>query len=114
MLGSGLPFGSRIAGSVLPMFSAETQLFRVTPPAGRLLWGGGAPLQRWPNSLQRYDVSAPRPDGSLTELTAGFRSSESPLTEQSSSLVRRMMASLASDRRKPPLSASSVGLRLPL
>src|SRR3569832_81487 len=120
--GSGSPFGSRSSGSVLPASSAETHEESVTPSAGRDVGtpcGGGLPAHRWPNSLQREDVIAPSPEGSITELTPGSSNNELKATELSSSLVSMMTASCASVRRHPPLLASWVwsvgpGSSLPL
>src|SRR3569623_533236 len=122
IVGSGAPFGSRSSGAVLPASSAETHEVSVTPSAGRDVGkpcGGGLPAHRWPHSLQRSAVSAPRPEGSITELPPGSSNKELKTTEQSSSLGSMMTANCASVRRNPPLLAAWVwsggpGSSLPL
>src|SRR5262245_46395593 len=66
---------SECSGSLCARPSLETQL--VSGPAG--MRGGGCPLQRMPNSVQRYEASGP----SVSLL--GSKSWESDGAEQSSS-----------------------------
>jgi hypothetical protein len=80
-------------------FSFEWQFAR---SVAAIVRGGGTPSHRCPNSLQRYESSAPK--GSVMSCWLGSNRSVSSGAEQSSSSVMSTMASSASSRKKPAFS----------